>query len=400
MTLKKMSTFEKNNPNKMKKTLFIFCLILSTSVFAQQTINHTISSSEIGSDRNIKIYLPASYDSENERLYPLTVVFDADYLFDLYVGNSILFSQKDKAPEQIVVGITQSGDQRYEDCSYDKNNSFPTDKGKAFYNFVNYELINYLEENYRLSPYKTVVGNTITANFTNYFFIDENPLFDAYININPYYAPDIAPAIEQTATNIKRGTFSYYVSSGSYLSKKRTDATATLNALITPIENENFNFKYDDLSGATSVSSIGQSVSNAIAFIFEIYSSISKEEFNTKIKDLSPADAIAYLENKYVDIDYLFGTNLKIRERDIYAIEGIVIDQENGDYLRDFGEMLYRLYPESPLGDYYVGLGFEMKGKYKRALEAYKEGYMKIEGSPENADQFYKNVERVASKIK
>jgi hypothetical protein len=77
-----------------------------------------------------------------------------------------------------------------------------------------------------------------------------------------------------------------------------------------------------------------------------------------------------------------------------------VIDKENGEYLRDFGEMIYKLYPESPLGDYYVGLGFEMNGKYKRALEAYKEGYMKFTNDPNGADTFYKNVERVASKVK
>ena len=383
----------------MKKLALLFCVLFTVSSIAQ-TYTHSINSTEIGQKRDIKIYLPKSYNQDSIRQYPLTIVFDADYLFDLYVGNSVLFAQKQKAPEQIIVGISQPGDMRYEDCSYDKSSSRPTKRATEFFDFVKGELLDYMEVNYHISPFKTIVGNTITANFTNYFFLDEDHLFSAYINVNPYYAPEMPAAVSGIAQTIKNNSFYYYMNTGDYLSQRRRDGIARMDAALSPIELEKFNFKFDDLSGATSVSSIGQAIPSAIAFIFEIYSSISKEEFNTKVKDLSPPDAIAYLENKYVEIEYQFGSNLKIRERDIYAIESIVIDKENGEYLRDLGEMIYKLYPESPLGDYYVGLGFEMNGKFKRALEAYKEGYMKITGDPAKADNFYKNVERVASKVK
>jgi hypothetical protein len=98
-------------------------------------------------------------------------------------------------------------------------------------------------------------------------------------------------------------------------------------------------------------------------------SAISKEEFNKNIAHLSPPDAIAYLENKYVEIEYLFGTNMKIRERDIFAIESIVLDKEEGDYLEEFGKMINRLYPESPIGDYYIGQYHETGNNLKKALK-------------------------------
>ncbi len=384
----------------MNKNLLLFCFLITNIVFAQQTITKTINSSVLGKERTIKIYLPASYEEETERKFPLTVVFDADYLFDLYVGNAILFAQKEKAPEQIVVGIVQTGDRRYIDCDYDQNSGLPTTDGDNFYQFVRGELLDYMESNYRISPFKTIVGNTATANFTNYFLIEDEPGFSAFINVNPYYSTEVPAMIAESASIVKRGSYYYYLCTGDYLSERKRTKISIADNLLSSITNEKFNYKFDDLSGATTVSSIGQAIPSAIAFIFEIYSSISKEEFNTKIKNLSPADAIAYLENKYVDIEYLFGTNLKIREKDIYAIEGIIIDKENGDYLRDFGEMIYDLYPESPLGDYYIGMGFELKGKYKRALDAYKEGYLKFKGNPKDADVFYQNVERVAQKIK
>lgn len=384
----------------MKRFATLMSLLFIITSYAQNSFTIDLDSYELGNSRDIRIYLPPSYEQDSARYYPLAVVLDAEYLFDVYVGNSILFSEKEKAPEQIIVGINQSDRRRYSDCAYDKMNSLPIKSSDSFYRFIRSELLNYMEENYRISPFKTMVGNTLTANFTNYFLIEDNPGFNAFVNINPYYAPDVPLMLEEEIHKINQKTYYYYISSGKYLSEKRRTGNANFNQLISPIENEKFAYKYDDLSGATSVSSIGQSISSAMAFIFEIYSSISKEEFESKVKDLSPPDAIAYLENKYVEIEYQFGTNLKIRERDIYAIEPIIIDKENGEYLRDFGEMIYNLYPESPLGDYYIGLDYEMRGKYKNALDAYKEGYMKVTGSMEDADNFYKNVERVSAKMK
>lgn len=382
----------------MKKLALFICVLFTTCTLAQQSFTYTFKSQELGQKRDLRIYLPKSYNQDSVRQYPLTVVFDTDYLFDVYVGNSVLFAQKDKAPEQIVVGISQPGDLRYEDCSYDKNTGRPTQRATDFFNFVRDELLDYMETNYRISPFKTIVGNTITGNFINYFFIDADPAFNAYVNINSYYAAEIPSAVEATAKRVKHNTYYYYTNSGDYLSQKRQDRISMMNAILSPLEIEKFNFKFENIEGATTVSSIGKAIPTAMAFIFEIYSSISKEEFNTKIKDLSPSDAIAYLENKYVEIEYQFGSNLKIREKDIYAIESIVIDKENGEYLRDLGEMIYKIYPESPLSDYYIGLDFEMRGKFKRALEAYKEGYMKFTNDPEGADAFYKNVDRVAAK--
>jgi len=383
----------------MKKIIFLLCLITTTSMLSQKSFSHFIDSYELEGKREVFIYLPPSYEEDSERLYPLTVVLDADYLFDLFVGNSILFSQRDKAPEQIIVGIRQIEDQRYVDCAYDQITSYPKEKSESFYRFIRSELTNYIEENYRISPFKTIVGNTLTGNFANYFFIEDNPNFNAFISINPSFAPDMAALLTNTTNKIKNNSYHYYLSSGTYNSKKRHNAILNVNTNLSAKNSKVFKYKYDDLSGATTTSSIGQSIPNALAFIFEIYASISKKEFNSNIKALSPPDAIAYLENKYVEIEYLFGSNLKIRERDIYAIEPIIIDKENGEYLRDFGEMIYKLYPESPLGDYYIGLDFELRGKYKQALKSYKQGYVKFENRPIDAENFYQNIERVVKKI-
>lgn len=388
----------KNLP--LKKVGFLgLALLISSTLISQNIQLKKFNSRELNNDRYLKIYVPPSYTDDETKLYPLAIVLDAEYLFDVYVGNSILFSAKEKAPEQIIVGINQNQyNERAKECDYSKENSLPTADSEAFYRFIRSELLDYLEENYRLSPFKTIVGNTLTANFINYFLIEDDPGFNAFVAINPYFAPDIPALLQQKIPSLKEENRYYYLSGGSYNPENWKTAINTTDALLKIANNPKFKYHYEFFENSNAVASIGQSIPSAFAFIFDLYSAISKEEYEKNIKDLSPPDAIAYLENKYVEIDYLFGSNLKIRESDIFAIESIILDKENGDYLKNFGEMINKLYKESPIGDYYIGRYYETGGKFKQALGYYKSGYMKLpEGDP-NADGYYENIERVLKK--
>ncbi|PHQ56234.1 MAG: hypothetical protein COC16_03590 [Lutibacter sp.] len=384
----------------MKKLLlFLLTILISTSNFSQNTKLKKFNSIELENDRYLKIYIPPSYYLDSTKMYPLTIVLDAEYLFDVYVGNAILFAKKEKAPEQIIVGINQNQyDERYEDCSYSKENSLPTEQSDAFYKFIRSELFEYLELNYRISPFKTIVGNTLTANFINYFLIEDYPSFNAFININPYYAIDMPTLLQNKIKSLNGENIYYYLNTNKSISEKRKSSIETTNSLLNSTVNPTFKYKFDSFENSSKTASIGQAIPSALAFIFELYSAISKEEFEKNIKHLSPPDAIAYLENKYVEIEYLFGSNLKIRERDIFAVEAIILDKENGDYLKNFGEMINKLYKKSPIGDYYIGRYFETENKLRLALKYYKSGYMKLPDDDPNTDGYYENIERVLKK--
>jgi len=381
----------------------LFFILFSVVTFAQnvhvESFKSIELSGELNSERTLKIYVPESYKQDSTRVYPLAIVLDAEYLFDVYVANSKLFALKDKAPEQIVVGIFQNQkNERKIDCEVSLN-SMLTESSSKFYKFIKNELINYIEGNYRISPFKTIVGNTITANFSNYFLVEKEPIFNAYININPSYSRDIAELFTGKVPGLTSSTY-YYLNSGDYNSKQKDKSIETIYYVLKNFENENFKYKYDSFDHSTKTSSIGQSISSAMAHIFEMYSSISKEEFDNQVADLSPAEAIEYLEKKYVEIQYSFGANLKIRQRDIFAVESIILDKEEGDYLEEFGKMINRLYPESPIGDYYIGQYYETGNNLKKALKYYKNGFAKISGDDPNADGYFQNVERVLAKQK
>jgi len=385
---------------KLKKSsLFIVFLIVCFSAFSQNTKTIKFNSEQLNTDRYIKIYVPPSYELDSTNLYPVAIVLDAEYLFDAYVGNSILFAQKEKAPEQIVVGINQNYyGERYEDCGYLLENSYPTARAEEFYRFMKVELLTFLEENYPVSPFKTIVGNTLTANYINYFLIEDYPSFNAFISISPYYAMDMPVLLHNKISTLNDENFYYYMSNHKENTTERDLLIKDSDTILSGANNINFKYKYDAFKESSRTTAIGQSIPRALAFIFEMYSTISKEEFEKNVKDLSPADAIAYLENKYVEIEYLYGGKIKIREQDIFAIEPIILDKENGDYLKNFGEMINKMYKESAMGDYYIGRYYETGKKYRTALKFYKSGYMKLPKGDPNSDGYYENIERVLLK--
>jgi predicted alpha/beta superfamily hydrolase len=382
----------------MKKIVLIL-LFISTLGFSQDNIIYKkFDSYQLNTERILKIYLPDSYETEKEGTYPVAVVFDSEFLFDVYVANSKLFALRGKAPEQIVVGILQNQDEeRYADCDYSTDSGLPNQDSSKFYGFIRDELLAYIDDNYRTSLFKAIVGNTITANFINYFFLETSPVFNAYININPSYAPNMHEKLELKSQSLDSDYF-YYLSTGNFNTDKRKKGINEVHNLLKLSENEKFNYRFDDFSSSSKTASIGQSIASSMGFIYELFAAISQKEFDEVVAELTPGEAIEYLEKKYVEIEYLYGSNVKIRESDIYKIEPIIIDKANGDYLEEFGKMIMRLYPESPLGDFYIGMYHETGFDYRKALKNYKNGYAKIGSDNPNADAYYANIERILDK--
>ena len=381
------------------RKLILICFFFSFLAQAQDNIIYKkFNSLNLGGERILKIYIPESFQDNDKNTYPLAILLDGEFLFDVYVANSKLFAARDKAPEQIIVGIYQNqNEERYTDCDYSEDTGLPNAESSRFYGFIRDELLPYMDDNYPTSLFKSITGSTLTGNFINYFFMDQSPVFNAYININPSYAPDMHQKLEAVSQSLIT-PFYYYLSGGDFNTEKRTAGINNTHNLLKLSENPNFKYKYDDFSNASKTASVGQAIASSIGFTFKQFAAISQEEFDAEIADMSPGDAIEYLERKYVEIEYLYGSNVKIRESDIYKIEPIIIDKANGDYLEEFGKMIMRLYPETPLGDYYIGLYYETGYEYKKALKHYKNGYAKIGSDNPNSDGYYANIERILDK--
>ncbi|MDE0534973.1 alpha/beta hydrolase-fold protein [Tenacibaculum sp. L6] len=388
----------------MRQLYLLFALLISTTLFSQKIISQKVNSDELIGSRNVKIYLPQGYDANETTNYPLAIVLGDEYLFDLYVGNAKLYANVDKAPRQIVVGIDMK--ETYgKDVSIIPANNALTTSGAHFFNFIKHELIPFMEGNFRTSPFMTIVGEGKAANFITHYLKDEQPVFNSLICITPEF-PQFAPAIIESYSLNRLGSidntyFLYTSNNKKYIDSKQYNLFSEIKTLVTSYEAKNLHVNFDEFPNAPNhLAVIAETIPRAFNQMFALYSKITKEEFEANVKDLAPLDAIKYVEKKYLDIQYLYGSNLNVRLDDIFVIEDIVIDRQDGDYLRVLGDFVMIKYPDSHMGDFYIGKYYELGKEYEKADFYYKAAYGKMDPSNPNADAFYENIKRVNDLMK
>ena len=387
----------------MKQLYFIATLLISTCLFSQKIITQKINSKEFTKGRSVKIYIPKDYDKDETVSYPLAFVLGSGYLFDMYVGNAKLYANTDKAPRQIVVGIDMETTYN-KDISIIPSNNALTETAEKFQKFIKKELIAYMEINYRTSPFMTIAGEGKAANFISYFLKDANPIFNSYICITPELTEFNTSRIESYSLNrlssMDNSYFIYSSNNKEYITRKQYDRFNQASTYLSSFNIKNLHITFDKFPSAPNhLSVIAETIPRAFQKMFYLYAKITKSEFKSNIKDLDPLEAIKYVEKKYLDIQFLYGSNLNVRLDDIFAIEGLVIDKLNGDYLRVLGDFVSIKYPNSHIGDFYVGKYYEIGRDYEKAEFYYKAAYGKMDPSDPNANGFYENINRV-SKLK
>ena len=214
----------------MIRYLTFILLFIGVNTISAQTIYEEFESYKLNERREIKIQLPRNYNDNVEKSYPLFIVLDGDYLFEVVAGNVDYYSYWEDMPEAIVVGINQVRS-READCYYSEQNSLPIETGASFFEFISMELLPHLIGNYRLADFRIAVGHGETSNFINYYLLKKDPLFQAYINLSPFLATDMLDYIPERLQKVEKKTF-YYLATASNDIKAIQEDTKALNTGI------------------------------------------------------------------------------------------------------------------------------------------------------------------------
>lgn len=160
----------------------------------------TMHSDILKEDRRILIYTPK--DSANsEKKYPVIYVLDADNHFAQMVEYSKYLSRQDVfvMPPLIVVGITNTDRNRdltpsHSNVDYSgkpdttANSPYKNSGGNEhFLQFIQKELIPYVNSNYKTQPYRIFAGHSFGALTTINCLINYPDMFHAYIAVSPSF---------------------------------------------------------------------------------------------------------------------------------------------------------------------------------------------------------------------
>ena len=140
--------------------------------------------------RTIYVQLPASYSSEKNQKYPVVYILDGE-LFLPTVNDVQNYYSGGFTPEMVLVGISNDKN-RVRDLTTSTITTkygmpFNEKNGEAdnFRQFIETELIPYIENKYPVTNYRTLIGHSYGGLFTISTLIHQPELFANYLAIDP-----------------------------------------------------------------------------------------------------------------------------------------------------------------------------------------------------------------------
>ncbi|MDT0677742.1 alpha/beta hydrolase [Autumnicola musiva] len=356
----------------IKKLLLFTVAVLCPVLSSAQVIYETISSLKLQEDREIKIQLPRNYEENKEKRYPVAIVLDGDYLFEPVAGIADYYSYWEEIPEMIVIGVNQDGTRR-QDASYDERQFLPAKQGAAFFEFLGMELLNKIDEKYRTSTFRIIVGHDFTSNFINYYLLKPNPVFQGYINLSPDLAPEMANRVTSALATAQSKKW-YYLATGSEDIPQLQESIFSFSNQLKGINNELVSFKFENFEHATHYSLVGKAIPSAMESIFEAYRPISQKEFNEVLLQTSVSPT-AYLKDRYESINNLFGIEKQIRINDFMAIHQAIEKTRRWDEYKELSKLAADNFPRTMLATYFEARYEEETGNPKKAMRTYQNAY-------------------------
>jgi predicted alpha/beta superfamily hydrolase len=191
----------------LRKVLALLALLPAAVVLADQPIEIgqeiTIHSKVLDEDRIIFVRTPDGFGES--RRHPVLYLTDGRAQF-LHTAATVRFlARNGLMPEMIVVGITNTD--RTRDLTPTRADwiqpdgsvrEFPTSGGAdRFLDFVEQELVPFIEERYHPQPYRVLAGHSFGGLLAVHVLLSRSDLFGAYISVSPALAWDNDLVIRQ-----------------------------------------------------------------------------------------------------------------------------------------------------------------------------------------------------------
>ena len=181
----------------------ILCTLTLLGVYGQNINNKnglskSIKSNILSENRNILIHFPDNYENSNIS-YPVMYRLDGDNkLLRKTVSTVNRLSRKEgNVPEMIVVAVENTN--RGRDMWPVNTMYYPETEiagAEDFLDFIEKELIPYIESNYRTTKNRIICGQSLSAVFTLYAFLTKPQLFNSYIACSGAF-PDCEPYFKE-----------------------------------------------------------------------------------------------------------------------------------------------------------------------------------------------------------
>ena len=162
----------------------------------------TITSKVLQEDREVIIQLPVNYHEYTDRHYPVLYLLDGDTNVSLIHSLLGRRAKSGEAPEFIIVGIKNTDRLRDLAPTVNHDPRGPVGKGGGgdkFLNYLEHELMPYINKQYRTHDYKVLSGHSLGGLLVLHALQSRPNLFQAHLA----YSPAVWWGDRTTAKNVK-----------------------------------------------------------------------------------------------------------------------------------------------------------------------------------------------------
>ena len=314
-------------------TLFLFIFLTSVAQSVGKDIvigkSFDLESKVLKENREVFISLPSNYN-RTIHTYPIIIVLDAEYLFEITSSIVKIKTSRNEMPESIIVGIPNNTGKRY-----DMAMRLSNDKGQFFFGnyegksvmylrFFKEELFPFLEKNYRISSHKTIIGMSPSFGPLLEAFWNQPDLFNGYIilaaelSLHISSGETIAEKLLNSVQDSKHPEASIYIGKASDDLKRRPKeeekAFFTLNQKLDSIANPKIKYKIEILENENHYGMAISGIDHGLETIHipEVWDVPYRNFWNSK----NPANE---LKQFYDEISNIYGFEINPLEDSFYA---------------------------------------------------------------------------------
>lgn len=246
-----------------------------------------LNSESNGVEYKLYVSLPEEYHN-SEQNHPVLYLLDADYSFAIAKNIVDHLAQRNHLQDVIVIGIAYAGENQYrlnrtrdytptnsdEPVSFQQIQREYSGGGPEFSDFIERELIPYIEENYSVSKRRTLTGHSYGGLFTAWTLLTKPILFDGYIIISPslWYDDKLLFHLDEKLSSYRDRDIRVYLAVGEREINENWNMPRDLNEfveLLRGFNNQRLQIKKDVGINETHNSIFPYGLSNGIRFIFQ-----------------------------------------------------------------------------------------------------------------------------------
>ena len=399
----------------LKNISIVLILLIATSINAQNKktdniigSNYTFHSKTTGENQQLQVYLPENYTKNTAAKYPVLYVLDGQNWFSSAVSLSNVFTGSEtdykSIPDFIVVGITTNWEKR--------RTFFGSSNIKNALNFIENEVISYIDEKFRTSNERLLFGWQFAGGFVINTLSEKPDLFSGYLAATPVF---FNPAVIDTLLTKRKNLKKFLYMAGT--EEERRSRVQPLITILTEKASTNFDWTYKEIS---AFGAFGHRISpiETIAYGLRAYfSDYTLLEFKS-VNDFTEKGGLKYVTNFYKKRAERYNVSedmgqwgrfilvrLAMRENHFATFELLMNEFKKDNFIENLGDWqipsfakvyldnnkpdeAIQLYtkitkknPESPGAHNGLGKAYLIKGNRKKAIAFFKKAIKYAEKS-------------------